>query len=204
MVSVLPKFIFEKHQTREEWMEETVSFLVELGFFQEWKRLKIQTIVQKIKDLQIEAGVKHVDQRGKNSDLCLAMWDVRRTWVLDPDALVLPGNEAYIQGLQELASISQRKFIPIKIEEEWESEDGPIIIRCATRKQTYTLKPRFLDTYIDYGILKGINEIVRESGYQFEMCENEREEPVVLFLSADEKDILKERRGWQFVRMDDL
>jgi hypothetical protein len=199
MELTFPKVFLKRQYTNEKQLEESIQFFRQIGFFEQWQKNTDEGIIQKINRLCKEGGVPSLSVLRKPKDLDIIIWDKKRVWFDDADALVLPKNEAYVQALQELAGISRKQFHPTAIEEIWKGEDGPIQVRYTCKRKKYECAPRFLDTYFDYGILKDINIVLQDTRFRFEMTEGPLGNPMVLLLHEEERELLSERRGWKFI-----
>lgn len=179
-------------------MEESIEFFRQIGFFQQWGRMTNQTIIGKLEKFQEESNLAPFRPSRKTVDFELVAWDSKRVWFQDPDALVLPGNEAYVQAFWELANISRKQFAPTSVEEIWEGNEGPITVRFHHKRKKYEISPKCQETYFDYGIVGNINELLKESRFRFEVCGDILENPIVLLLHEEEKELLRVKRNWTF------
>jgi hypothetical protein len=194
-----PKNLFQRKPTYTEWIEESVEFFRQLGFFESQSRMTTANLVAKLEKLQEETYAKSFEPFEKVSDFDIIAWDQKRVWFVDADALILPGNEAYVQALQELSAISRKQF-PIRfVEEIWEDEEGPIKIRFVYKRKEYEFCPEYLETYFDHGILAFLNTFLEHTKFKFELCGDILENPIVLMLHEEEKELLCVKRGWKFV-----
>jgi len=189
---------FGRTKLYEQQMQESIDFLRGLGFFEQWKRMTSQGIARKLENLQKENNLAPLRPGIKRFDLELVAWDEKKVWFESADAFVLPGNEAYIQALQELSGISKKVFTPTSIEEIWEQEEGPIVIRFSHKRKKYELRPQYADTYFDYGIIKEINNILDSTRNKFEICKDSTGNPMVIMLDPEQKNILQTERKWKF------
>lgn len=132
------------------------------------------------------------------ADLYVLEYDKDRVWLEDTEMDVFAGNEAYVDTLNRWAAISRGAFQPTEIEEEWRSDEGPVIVRFKLNGQTVTVYPRAMSDFLDYGILGKINRAIRDTGYEFAVVEIDQT-VMVTVLTAEEKAKLEQERLLRFV-----
>jgi hypothetical protein len=113
---------------------------------------------------------------------------------------VSAGEDAYVTTLREWAAISRGAFTPEDIVEHWHSEDGPAEIRFTFRGQRHRVHhPNLRDDYLSMEVLRDINRLVAESGYQFAVCDNLGLPNWIVSLTQEEMNRLRSERRWSFL-----
>jgi hypothetical protein len=132
------------------------------------------------------------------SELVVAGVDDERSWWGDLEADVDPTNKVYETTLQDWAAISEGAFAPTGIEETWDSPSGPVSVSFTLGGKRETLKPAYLEDWIDPTILTRINALIAPSGRQFELYRAFDQTLFLTALTAEEKRALERDRGWCF------
>lgn len=131
------------------------------------------------------------------AELLIAERDEARVWWRDLEADVDESNQVYVTTLHEWAAISEGVFVPGSITETWSSAAGPIDVSFTLAGEELTLRPDYLEDWIDPRILDTINERLAPEGRRFTLFQAFDQTAVVLALTADERSAL-ENRGWCF------
>jgi hypothetical protein len=100
-------------------------------------------------------------------DLELPRFDPDRVWWEDIEADVAPGTDAYVRAIDGWAAISRGALRPSGIVETWDSPRGPVRIALANDRRPHELVARYLDAYLDMGVLDQLNEIIADGPYRF-------------------------------------
>ncbi len=133
------------------------------------------------------------------ADMVLLLGDESRVWWRDLER-VIAGGDAYVSTLHEWAAISCGAFAPEDIVEQWHSQDGPAEILFTFRGQRHRVHhPNLRDDYLSMQILRDINRLIAESGYQFAVCDNLGLPNWVVVLKREEMTLLRSERGWSFL-----
>ncbi|MEM2088863.1 MAG: hypothetical protein QXF52_09390 [Thermoproteota archaeon] len=208
----------------EEILERIFRGEIDYGvdwFVEEWpeeKWRKERTHGQILKEW-IEKSKEHEEYWMKASDfkvdLEMASFDIKRIFIEDPEAVIREGICKML--LKKLSRISRGVFNPRYIKEEileWDEEPPP------------ALKEEFGDQYSRYGgfvfkvyfefrerehlvefysirdylhmnpAMKRINELIKDTGYQYYRLHDDIEDITFVVFSNDEVEKLKER-GWR-------
>lgn len=152
---------------------------------------------------EVEASIRAEwgDQVGLDDplfDLFVAGQDHDRIWWRDLEADVDEMNQVYAQTLDEWSAISVGSFRPTSIVERWDSDVGPVTITFEIDGIEQTLKPAYIEDWIDLGILSGINELVAPSGRRFEAYRAFDQAAFVISVTPEERLALERDRGWCF------
>lgn len=132
-------------------------------------------------------------------DLLLLSADTNRVWWHDREC-VIQGMNGYVQTLLEWSAISRGAFQPVDLAETWWDDIGPVTIDLVLNGERHVFThangfDRMLDTT---GLRNFINPLIRDSGYQFEICAVRDDPNVVVVLTPAEKLRLETSRGWIF------
>jgi hypothetical protein len=130
-------------------------------------------------------------------DLDLLRFDPDRVWWEDTEADVLPGNEAYVEAIRGWAAISRGALHPEAVSETWDSPTGPVRIRLSQHGRAHEVVARYLDDYLDVGVLDGLNRVIADSPYRFRMHAAFDQTAFVIACDERERRLLEER-GWSF------
>lgn len=122
------------------------------------------------------------------SDLRLLKFDQSRIWWEDTEADVYNGANRYVEVLDQWSKISQGSFQPKDINEVWESDHGPITVSFKLDGQIYQITPEYYEDYLDTTVLRKINDIIKNSGYQFKQLETDDQTAFILVVATSEID----------------
>ncbi len=175
---------------------EAVRALRPLGFFADRSGTDQDVAVALLDDYRASWG-RDPALDEQLLDLELLRFDPQRAWWEDTEADVGPVNEAYVEALRGLAAISRGALRPVGITETWESPIGPVRIRLSQEGRDHEIVARYLDDYLDMGILDGLNRVVTASPYRFRMYAPFDQTAFVIACDEPERRLLEER-GWSF------
>ncbi len=177
------------------WLVRTITELRQIGFFAGYADDETAA-AELASDCRAEWG--HDPEPGeKLVELLLTKFDEARVWWEDTEADVAAGNDAYVSALDGWARISRGAFAPSQIREEWLSEDGPVFVHLRLGDRAVTLMPRYLDDYIDMGLLAQVNELISGSPYRLRMHTAFDQTAFVVAIDDSERHTLEDR-GWSF------
>jgi hypothetical protein len=146
-------------------LRDIVAFYREFGFFGS------DDIDAAIKRIQREYTSSHgesPDPQDRWLDVFLFEFDRDRVWCDDPEADVCQQNNVYTEVIPEWARTSLGCFAPTNIVESWLTESGPVTIRFELDDATHSIRPAYLDDWIDLDVLSQINVLIADSGRRFE------------------------------------
>lgn len=181
----------------QETFEDSVRFFQELGLLEKKQKYSLKTTVTDISNAYREDWGTEFDNNDPLADLMLLKYSNAKAWWEDTEADVLQGNDVYENTIKEWANISRDVFAPANIVENWQSSNGPITITFTLEGEEISIKPKFLDDYIDVNILRHVNELIKHTDKQFEMYKPFDQTAFVICLTNGEKNTLK-KRGWKF------
>lgn len=132
------------------------------------------------------------------AELYMLELDQERVWLEDTEADVAKGNDVYVDTLKWWSYISRGAFEPTEIMETWGTDGGPVTITFTMFGQKKVLHPEYFYDYIDVSILREINEMIKDSGYEF-VAVSIDQDVFVTVLKADEKRKLEQERYIAFI-----
>ena len=130
-------------------------------------------------------------------DVFLLTYAKHEAWADDPEADVCAENMVYSRVLPEWAKISQGSFPLTKIDENWETEEGPVRLQLQMGDRTLLITPKFYNDWMDLDILLQINRLIAGSGRRFE-CALDGNFALVLCLTSKQKKTMKRQRCFPF------
>ena len=185
-----------------EWLQGFARFYRELGFFArepsdervaEALRERADALYEERQSLRLPQWYPEVGLLSKDED---------RVWWGHLEADVGAGSRSYAEALETWGRISRGKFRPREITETWEGEQGPVHLRFLLDGRAEELTPRFLDDYLDTGILVDINRIIGDPALKFWMFDDGGffvEDVVVAVLTEAERERIERERGLRFL-----
>lgn len=165
--------------------EEVVEIYQALGFFASYQPSALLRYYS-------ETWGEPFDPANPWKDAMLLALDEESTWQGDTERDVCEENQVYVKVLPEWAAISDGTFHPTDIEETWESDEGPVTVSFNHGGRRHTVYPKYLDDWMDIGILDQINSIVESKSYTYILDGNFT---LVLFLDEQTRSkLLRERK----------
>jgi hypothetical protein len=169
---------------------ETIEYYRQFGFFSQQSTEQILARATKEWGKEPPAG-KVWD------DVFLLRYDEAAARHGDPEADVCEGNEVYVSTLEAWAKITNGAFAPTDIQEEWQSERGPIEVSFLLEGRSVTIKPKYQNDWIDLAILLQLNQIIKADGKRFN-CAVDGNFYLLVFLSPEAEKRLRLERGFPF------
>ena len=182
-----------------KWALPAVRFFRGLGFLGSFAGLSDEELARRFCS---DVGHESMWKNGppKLADLHLLASDESRVWWGDPEADVCTENEVYRRVLPEWGRISRGTFSPQDVTEAWGSERGPITVEFTHSNARHALHPRYLDDYIDTGILGDINHLIAGSGFRYWVYNDvDYQSTFITVLSPEEKALLERERSWRLI-----
>jgi hypothetical protein len=175
---------------------EAVRALRSIGFFADRTGSDEDVAAALVDDYRASWG-SDPDDDGELLDLDLLRFDQDRAWWEDTEADVLPGNDAYVEAMLGWAAISRGALHPEAVSESWDSPTGPVRIRLSQDGRAHEIVARYLDDYLDMGVLDGLNRVIAESPFRFRIYTPFDQTAFVVACDERERRLLEER-GWSF------
>jgi hypothetical protein len=181
------------------WLVDAVHDLRALGFFDDPGRTDDDVATELAADYEF-AWNEPPDQSKPLIELELLGFDDARVWWEDTEADVAEGNNAYIEAVAALRSISRGAFRPTAVTETWDSPTGPLHIVFLLDGLRRVIRPRYLDDFLDVeGLIDGIDAFMPGDGPRFAIYAPFDQTAFVVCITEIERRRLEER-GWSFRR----
>lgn len=176
-----------------------IEYLRGLGFFADYAQhssaeileiLRIPTELPNGDDLFFQDTIDSVSDEAL---FLLADW--KRVWWTHYGIDILPDEDSYVEILSNLAAISRGAFNPQNITETWAEDESEITLSFELNGKQHELSPD-ANNHFDSLLVGEINDLIRESGRQFEQLSDD---PIAyVCLTLEEKARLVSERGWIF------
>ncbi|MFN8313528.1 MAG: hypothetical protein U0289_12010 [Cyclobacteriaceae bacterium] len=186
------------------FFEEKVKALRDAGLFQEYSKLELKQLTQKIIDLETELNGGFFEEEYPQDDqlrtfINLAKWDKQRVWFDDLEADVCEENKVYTTVIKDFGHMTNL-LQPTNIVEKWRTKTGPVEITFENKGQRFNLTPKYNDDWLDMEpLLDTFNKILYPSGQRFEILENTDQQLFVIRLTVREKERLTKDFKIKFV-----
>lgn len=170
-----------------------IRTLKEAGFFESYGSIAPIEIARKINKEFEYRSYYTKNSLDKNA---LARLDSTKYIDIYPEITVCSDCEFYSKLVKRFSKISEGKFLPIEISENWETKSGPIILKYSIDNQIVTLHPKLDSDWLDYEILDHLkNELsVRE----VKLKKLDQSDGALLRINDEHEDILYKNFGWTF------
>ena len=147
---------------------------------------------------------EHYEPEPISDEAELVAMDKTRTVAIDLEADVYEENHVYVQVLKLFAAASGGQFQPTNIEEEWESDGGPISVSFEHQGRQLLFEPEFQDEWLSTEVFEVVSAEMEKSGRARFMVllgkegEGYGQMAVFLRLTPEEQLILETELGWKF------
>ncbi len=189
------KNAFFRIKASSDWFAEAVLYFRKLGFYEEFADLPDGKLVEKIKALrEYESGTKLTH---KTQLLLLLAQDKKRVWFRDAE---LCWDQQYVKFVEEWGKISCGTFNPEEITETRDKEK--VKITFIHNGQKFEIYAGNFGEWLDLGVLGWINEIIRDTKYQFWDIVTGTQEACIVCVTAEQKKQLKKDLGLKFEKND--
>jgi len=204
--------------TEQEWVTEALEFYRPLGFFADQEHLTDAELAANLITRRETTGHRsylEIDREAKataaqeleewevgepevTADMVLLSYDEKRVWWDDGETDIGPGDEIYTTFINDCARIGRGAFNASNVQEEWEG-DAIAGVTFDLDGDTWRIYPNpEFGGWIDFEILKQINQIIEESGYKFYMHETGDQTTFFMALAQAELQEMEEKRKWCF------
>ncbi|WP_426447988.1 stalk domain-containing protein [Paenibacillus sp. S-38] len=181
----------------EERVADAAKYYRAMGFF---ASMTEQQLAEKFRDFHKNFGEEQdwnpyypKSVNGMQGDLYLLGEDAGRVWLEDTEADVGKGNDVYVQALQRWREISRGAFQPTDIVESWGSEEGPVTVSFTLNGERKTVYPLFYNDFMDIEIIRELNRMIRDTGYQFAVYEIDQTVFVTVLTPDEQRKMEAER-----------
>jgi hypothetical protein len=180
----------------DAWLRQTMQYFREFGFLTITDE-EAKTAMLRGWDAIIPADASDNPQY---ADLFLLAECRAPVWWGDLER-IYPDTSGYADLLREWAAIARGAFAPDDIEEIWAADQKSAEVAFTHHgvRRRFTHSERNGD-FVDMAIVKLINELIKDTPHQFEICDMGMPN-FVLVLTAPEKTRLKRERSWRFEDM---
>ncbi|WP_128567244.1 hypothetical protein [Methanocella paludicola] len=183
----------------KSWYVDAARYFRAMGFFSKYSGLSDEDMAARLMDDVCrewdEPCPSGAEKDPQLADVYLLTTDRERVWHGDLE-FVYPGENAYVQFLNELAAISRGAFRPLDVSEKWKGERGPVDVEFTAGGRRFKFVHGGGDM-LDPAIVRTVNEAIKESGVRFEVCDNLGMPNFIVALTSDERARLA-ARGWKF------
>ncbi len=183
----------------KSWYADSARYFRAMGFFSKYSGMSndefASHLIEDVCRLWDEPCPPGAEKDPQLADMYLLTTDRERVWHGDLE-FVYPGENAYVQFLNELAAISRGAFRPLDVSEQWKGEREPVDVEFISGGRKYKFVHRGGDM-LDPAIVRTVNDAVKDTGVRFEVCDNLGMPNFMVALKPDEKARLAER-GWKF------
>ena len=115
-----------------------------------------------------------------------ALLDTERVVGLDPEADTAPGNDVYIQVLDDLAGITAGALALSEAAEDWDSEPGRVIVTFVANGAPHRLRLHQFDDWVDPKLIPLLNDIVPRHQGRFYCLDTGGQMYPITFATAEE------------------
>lgn len=129
----------------------------------------------------------------------------RRTLALDPEFDVANGNDRYVEFFSELERLSNGAFRPCRVNEMWESDEGPVLIKLIQKydkAENFEFNVAYREDWLDLeGVVSNVNQILSQTtdcNRQFELAWDAENNAVIFFISKNTKEEMIKKRSFPF------
>ncbi len=187
----------------EDRFVDSVAFYKKQGYLNEYSEADLRKLYE-VKYSRKEATnpFQPSDAMSRYSDLYVLELDRQRVWKGGYSRQLEQGKYGYADLLKEWAAISRGAFQPTDIREVWLGEQGPLKVEFMLAGKKRTLYPYVSGGAVDIWIVGHVNDMIRETGYQFEIADAYGDFYLVMMLRSAEKKLLEQERFVPFLRID--
>jgi hypothetical protein len=177
---------------------ESVGYFRSLGFFKSQSDLSDSELLDRIQRTHEAKWGEPIEGGEPHADLALLRADRERVWWNDLEADALEGNRVYIDTLSAWGRISRGWFRPRGIREKWGGTEGPVEIAFQQDGKPLTLRPAWIDAWIDLQLVCEINRTLTGRPGLLSVYSTFDQTAFVVALTPQERAQLERERGWQF------
>ncbi len=186
---------YSRIEASADWFAEAVLYLRKLGYYEEFTNLPDDKLIEKIKARRkYEARDKLTH---KTQLLLLLAEDQKRVWFCDAE---LCWDQQYAKFVKEWGKISCGTFNPEEIVETRDPEK--VKITFIHNRQKFEIYANNFGEWLDIGVFGWINEIIRETKYQFWNIDTNSQEVCIVCVTPEQKLQLEKDLGLMFEQTD--
>lgn len=206
LISCNPKSREEVKITKAQ-VVKNIAILREAGFFEKHNGLTDLEVYYEIyesrKQEYLEIFEKSYDPGMELTPINLALSDINKVLFIDLEADVGKGNDVYISVIKAFSKLSNGKFNPNEIRENWEKETGPIKVSFKSNDSLIVFEPEYNDDWIHESVFSicerelekrdiRITDCLSDDGYGYGQA------IAIMRLTKNEQNVLEKKLNWQF------
>ena len=179
----------------KNWIEQSVKYFREMGFFR--SGFELEKIHEALRDNYFDEYLeKHPGPGGWGAlDWLLLEQDTERTSQVGQETVYTDHVKVlYLETIRHWSAISRGAFTPDDVVFQW-VDKGLFEIDFSFRGRSLKFRSD-LWSRIDHELLYTINDLIRDTEFQFYLCNPDGIESQVIALTVSEKDQLVRERGW--------
>lgn len=211
LVSCIPKskkginkFQEETRFSKSE-VVENIGLLREVGFFEEYSELANSELYDIIKEDRRKRFSKYVNLAKYpylEPDMDLSIEELvkenyNRVFYTDLEADVIKGNKVYVRVIESISQLSNGKFTPREIQENWETESGPIEVSFKSDDSLIVFEPEYNDDWLDPSIFYVCRKEIEKRDVRIVECLF-GDGVTVMRLTEEEQSIIENELNWKF------
>lgn len=208
LVSCIPKSKKEINKFQEETrfskseVVENIGILREVGFFEEYNELTNSELYDTIKEDRKKKFSKYVDFAKYPYGMDLSIEELvkenyNRVFYTDLEADVIKGNKVYVWVIESISKLSNGKFTPSEIKENWETESGPIEVSFKSDDSLIVYEPEYKDDWLDPSVFYVCRKEIEKRDVRIVECLF-GDGFTVMRLAEEEQSIIENKLNWQF------
>jgi len=120
--------------------------------------------------------------------------DGARTWWGDAEADIDEGQGCYAALVGELAVRSGGAFDAVDVVEDWQHEEGYVLVSFTTKAERVRVRLKVIEDWIDPAIVHAVNRIMESSGRRFYFCDSNPQMGIVTRATIRERNALERSR----------
>jgi hypothetical protein len=176
-----------------------VSDLRRLGFFADRANLSDAELEVGLKKDLLEYWGDPIESQARTqqqADAYLVLHDPRLVY-LAPDKYFYPGDETFLEIIAKVAELDGGRPDLLALAEEWESEQGPVVIRysVAGKPREYRIEA---PKYFDPGLIREIDQALDDPDRGLYVTDALGLPNLILSLPRATAEHLRRQRGWEF------
>lgn len=211
-LTVLTSCNFQPKMEGEISMEQVLDNIQTLrnaGFFEVYESMSdlevYDTIYADRKRRYSEIFEKQYDP-GMNLDaIQLAKCDRTKLLFIDLEADVAMDNNVYIEVINAFAILSNKKFEPTDIKEQWTSKTGPVEVSFKSNDSLIKFKPEYQNDWLHESVFKICQEELGRKNIRITDCLSDDgygygQAIAIMRLSEKEQKTLENKLNWKFAQ----
>ncbi len=193
----------------KEQVLENIQTLRNAGFFEVYESMSdlevYDTIYADRKKRYSEIFEKQYDPGMDLDAIQLAEYDRTKLLFIDLEADVAMDNNIYVEVIKAFRILSNNKFEPTDIKEQWTSETGPIEVSFKSDGSLIKFEPEYQDDWLHESVFKICQEELERKSIRITDCLSDDgygygQAIAIMRLSEKEQKILENKLNWKFTQ----